>query len=290
MTVRHLAFAILLALLAFGCWRTRLTEPKEAVLYYDEEGRPQRPGVVIRAPDYMAMVRRLRAERGEEALEEYRIKPNHRLRVEVVGVEDLDRTIDVGPDGRISLPLIGQVMAEGKTMTELHRELEEKYARYYRDPQVIVNTVSTQLTAAEFGGIPQAGSVSVFSVTGRTGTTVFGQYRAGGVVNLRGDERVTHALAKTHAISGESEWRQIAIIREPREGLKGVIIVDLERFFKYGATDEDIPLRDGDVIFVPIERNTWVEELFANVRVLGTIGASLGEVADFVSTSEGIGD
>lgn len=290
MTASRSSLALILALLAVGCWRTRLTEPKEAVIYYDEEGKPQHPSIVIRAPDYMAMVRRLRAEQGSAAVEEYTIKPNLRLRIEVVGVEDLDRTIDVSPSGKIALPLVGEIAAEGKTITELHEELAELYSKYYEDPQVLVNAVSTQLSAAEVGGISQGGTVSIFSVAGRLNERPFGQFQAGGVVNLRGDEKIMEVLAKTHAITGESEWRQVAVIREPRNGLRGLIIVDASRFFHLGATDENLPVRDGDVIFVPVERNTWIEELVANVRVLGSIGTAVGEVADFVRTVEGIGD
>lgn len=280
----------LLLVLSGGCWRSRLTQPKEAVLYYDEEGKAQNPGIVIRAPDYMAMVRRLRAERGDAAVEEYRIKPNLRLRIEIVGVKEMDRIIDVAPNGKISLPLVGEVEAQGMTIGELHRVLQQRYSAYYEEPQVVVNAVSTQLSAADVGGISQGGTVSVFSVVGRLATRTFGQFNSGGTVNLRGDEKVMEVIAKTRSLTGDSEWRQIAIIREAREGMRGVIIVDAYRFLTLGATDENIPVKDGDVIFVPIERNTWVEELVENVRVAGVIGSSVGEWADFVSTVEGIGE
>ena len=277
----------LVALMLIGCWRTRLTEPKEAILYYDEQGQSINADVVMRAPEYMTTLRRLRAERGVVGEEEYRIKPNLRLRIEVVGVQDLDRTIDVSPNGKIGMPYVGEVLAEGMTMTELREELERLYAKYYERPQVIVNSVSTTLTASEIGGLPQAGVVSVFSVTGRLDTRPFGQYRAGGTVNLRGDERVIEILAKTFALTGESEWRQIAVIREAvEEGLTGVIIVDASRFFTLGETGQNIPIKDGDVIFVPIERNTWVEELAANVRVLGGFASTAVEIANFVSIVE----
>ncbi|MCZ6690960.1 MAG: polysaccharide biosynthesis/export family protein [Planctomycetota bacterium] len=282
----RIGLVLLIALVVPSCWRTRLTEPKEALLYYDEYGDPKNPAIVIRAPDYMAILRRLRAESGEAAIDEYKIKPSVRLRIEVVGVPDLDRTIDVSPNGKISLPLIGELRVEGKTLSAIHTELEVMYSRYYEDPQVTVNAVSTSLTASEFSSIAQAGTVSVFSIAGRLNQNTFGQFRAGGTVKLRGDENVMEILSKTQALHGESNWTQIAVIREPEEGLRGVIIVDVSRFLEFGAVDENIPVKSGDVIFIPIERNTWVEELVANIRVLGTVATVAGEVANFIRVSE----
>ncbi len=289
-----LVLSLLVALLVptvHGCWRTPLTQPKESILYYGPEGKAHYPGVVIRAPQYMEMLRDLRAQKGITEVDTFKIKPNLRLHVEVVGVKGLDRHVDVSPNGKIFLPHIGEVVAEGRTLSQLNKELEERYSKYYEDPQVIVNSVTTQLTAAEFGGLPQAGTVSVFSVSGRMDGRPFGQYRTGGTVNLRGDERVMDALAKTFALHGESEWRQIAVLREPQEGLQGVIIVDAARFFMLGhASDENIPLKDGDVIFVPTERNTWIEEVVANLHVMGGIFGDAGEVANFINAVEDIGE
>ena len=95
------AAAALLLLLVSGCWRTPLTEPKEALLYYDSEGNPKHPGVVIRAPKYMERLREIREMRGITEVDTYRLKPNLRLHVEVVGVEGLDRHVDVSPNALV---------------------------------------------------------------------------------------------------------------------------------------------------------------------------------------------
>ena len=69
------------------------------------------------------------------------ISANDLLEIDVFGVDELDRTIEVDSTGQISLPLIGNVYAAGKTARQLESELVRLYgARYLESPQVSVNT------------------------------------------------------------------------------------------------------------------------------------------------------
>jgi polysaccharide biosynthesis/export protein len=47
---------------------------------------------------------------------------------------DLSRVVNVRPDGKISLPLIGDVQAAGLTVTQLNTEITEKLKKYYKEP------------------------------------------------------------------------------------------------------------------------------------------------------------
>lgn len=60
-----------------------------------------------------------------------KISINDILEVDVFQVNDLDRTVTVEANGQISVPLIGAVMAAGRTLPELERELENKYNQNY---------------------------------------------------------------------------------------------------------------------------------------------------------------
>ncbi|MFQ5774665.1 MAG: XrtA/PEP-CTERM system exopolysaccharide export protein [Kiloniellaceae bacterium] len=68
----------------------------------------------------------------------YRIGPNDTLDVFVWRNPDLSTSVPVRPDGRISMPLIEDMMAAGKTPTELSREIEENLAQFIQDPLVTV--------------------------------------------------------------------------------------------------------------------------------------------------------
>lgn len=71
---------------------------------------------------------------------DYRIGPFDKLRITVFGVEDLSQEVQVDGSGRIGFPLVGQVVAQGKTPGELAQDIEAGLRRgYIRKPQVTVN-------------------------------------------------------------------------------------------------------------------------------------------------------
>lgn len=76
------------------------------------------------------------AQPGSEPL--YRIGPGDSLEIFVWRNPDLSRSVPVRPDGRISVPLLEDLVAAGKTSTELSREIEEKLSQYIQDPLVTV--------------------------------------------------------------------------------------------------------------------------------------------------------
>ena len=72
------------------------------------------------------------------------VGPLDRIFVNVFGVPELSREMQVDAGGRIAMPLIGSVDAGGKTAAELGREIERQLAlRYVRNPNVTVNIVSS---------------------------------------------------------------------------------------------------------------------------------------------------
>ena len=80
----------------------------------------------------------------------YLIGPFDKLKIDVFGIEDLSKEVQIDASGRLSFPLIGVVEASGLTPGELADEIEKRLqGRYVRDPQVTVNleeTVSQVIT------------------------------------------------------------------------------------------------------------------------------------------------
>jgi protein involved in polysaccharide export with SLBB domain len=81
---------------------------------------------------------------------QYVITAADKLRIEFLGDTENTRTIQVPPDGRIFLPLIGQVMAAGQTAGSLTRQLEERYSRVLTQPQITVNVTETHSLLDDF--------------------------------------------------------------------------------------------------------------------------------------------
>ena len=76
---------------------------------------------------------------------EYKIGPGDVLDISDWKNPDLTKMVTVLPDGKISFPLIGDVVAGGKTVPELRKELEKLIIRYIPEPvlSVIVHKVNS---------------------------------------------------------------------------------------------------------------------------------------------------
>jgi len=66
-----------------------------------------------------------------------------KLKIDVFGVEDLQKEVQADASGKFSFPLIGTVDAAGSTPGEISEVIEQRLARYVRNPQVTVNLVDT---------------------------------------------------------------------------------------------------------------------------------------------------
>jgi polysaccharide export outer membrane protein len=98
---------------------------------------------------------------------DYRIGAQDLLNISVFGVEELNKDVRVNSNGQISLPLVGTVMAGGRTIPELESDLARKYAAgYLQDPQVtvFVKEFTSQRITLE-GAVKKPG---IFPITGRT--------------------------------------------------------------------------------------------------------------------------
>lgn len=78
----------------------------------------------------------------------YRIGVGDQLEVRVWRNEELSVAVPVRPDGKISTPLVGDILAAGKEVPQLEKEIEDALSTYVRAPEVTV--IVTQASNAEF--------------------------------------------------------------------------------------------------------------------------------------------
>ena len=101
-----------------------------------------------------------------EGANDYRLGAQDLIEVSVFGVQDLSKTVRVNSNGQISLPLVGAVMAGGRTIPELETELAKRYADgYLQRPQVtiFVKEFSSQRITME-GAVKNPG---IYPLTGK---------------------------------------------------------------------------------------------------------------------------
>ncbi|AIF48414.1 XrtA/PEP-CTERM system exopolysaccharide export protein [Dyella japonica] len=169
-----------------------------------------------------------------QAVTTYRIGVDDQLQVTVWQNPDLSVSVPVRPDGKITVPLIGDVMAGGKTPEEVAAAIKEKLASYVRDPQVAV--ILTELRSHEY--------LSRVRVTGAVRQPVSIPYRQGMTV-----------LDAVLAAGGTTEFAapdRTELFREGRNGVTTPYAVRLDKVLQKGDLDTNYPVQPGDVVTVPM--------------------------------------
>ncbi|MCR8915800.1 sugar ABC transporter substrate-binding protein [Marinobacter panjinensis] len=117
------------------------------------------------------------------SVDEYILGPTDAIQISVWRNQDLSIGVPVRPDGRVSMPLIGDVMATGKTPEQLATEIEIGLASYIREPQVTV--VVTSMGSHEFSDrVRVTGAVNQpISVPHSPGMTVLDMILSAGGAN-----------------------------------------------------------------------------------------------------------
>ena len=93
-------------------------------------------------------------ESRKKSAEHYRIGVGDRLQIEwLQGAGNtelpLNRELLVQPDGTVTLPLIGEVNASGKTINDFRDEVVKLYSKYQRDPQITVTPMSVNVAVQD---------------------------------------------------------------------------------------------------------------------------------------------
>jgi len=69
---------------------------------------------------------------------EYTLAPGDKLEVRIINRKELDTSRIIAPDGTISLPLLGRVIASGQTLSAFNKQLMSDFGKYVERPQVVV--------------------------------------------------------------------------------------------------------------------------------------------------------
>jgi polysaccharide biosynthesis/export protein len=112
--------------------------------YVGHERLPHVPEYRLRVDDQLDMIYRLTRQ---EQPEPYRLNVGDIVRVESFADNELNRDLLIQPDGTITLRLLNQVHATGRTVQQLREELEKLYTKYYKVPAITVTPlkVNTKL-------------------------------------------------------------------------------------------------------------------------------------------------
>jgi len=168
-----------------------------------------------------------------EAPLSYRVGAPDALLITILPEPPINASVKVRPDGMITVPLIGDVPAKNRTIPEIAADIEERIARYKRDPNVSVSL---------------AGAVSPEIV-------VLGEVRRQGVFPL---VKETRALEAIGIVGGTSKfgWDSRVRVIRVKGGQVKIMRVNLSAM-RRGNLSSNLMIEPGDFIYVPPTPWAW---------------------------------
>lgn len=159
----------------------------------------------------------------------YVIGNDDRLAINVWKEPDLTQTLPVRSDGKISLPLIGEVQAAGRTPHDLEVAISDKLRTYITDPEVTVMVL--QINSQKFnilGRVVKPGSYSLSTTT-----------------------TVLDAIAEAGGFQDFAKQKNVYILRQKPGGGEERLSFNYKDVIRGKASQENIRLQPGDTIVVP---------------------------------------
>ncbi len=162
----------------------------------------------------------------------YRLAPGDVLSISVWGYPDLAAVVEVRPDGYVSFPLAGDVLAWGLTPPELSLALADRLRQYVKDPKV--TTIIQQFRTIR--------------------VSIMGAVRNPGTYALRFDARIPELLGRSGGALEEADLAGAVLTRSTADQGTTTLSVDLEAVLRGDSPQASMRLEDGDVLFVPTAR------------------------------------
>lgn len=159
--------------------------------------------------------------------QEYRLGPGDKLRVEVYREAQLSQSLQVRPDGRITLPLIGDIAATGRTPAELRDSIATSLREYVTNP--VVTVIVQEAVAAQ--------------------VYVIGEVFAPGAQVMQGPLTALQALAQAGGLKDFADKNDIRVLRKGTSGLTQTIEFAYKDALK--GRVEPLYLQPGDTVVVP---------------------------------------
>jgi polysaccharide biosynthesis/export protein len=151
------------------------------------------------------------------------------LAISVWKEPDLTKQIPVRSDGKISMPLIGEMQAAGKTPSQLEHDIAGKLQGYITDPQVSV--IVQEIRSLKFNVLGQVNKPGSYSLT--SGTTV------------------VDAIAVAGGFKDFAKKKGIYVLRQNSGGTDNRFSFNYQDFVKGKNTQQNIALKPHDTVVVP---------------------------------------
>lgn len=151
------------------------------------------------------------------------------LAINVWKEPDVSRAIPVRSDGKISLPLVGELQAAGRTPLQLEQEIADKLKAYIGEPEVTV--IVQQINSQKFNILGQVGHPGSYPIASAA--------------------TVLDAIAVAGGFRDFAKQKSIYILRQNADGTQTRLPFNYKDVVKGRNTEQNIKLQPQDTIVVP---------------------------------------
>lgn len=159
----------------------------------------------------------------------YKIGPGDVIRVSVWKHDEMSQQVTVRPDGAMSMPLIGDIMAEGKNVDEVAADISKRVTKYFADQPPI----TVQVTEVK--------SYKIY---------VVGEVQRGGEFTPNHQVTVIQGLALAGGFTRLASEDEVVIVRKDARGERRIPF-SYSAVVKTGDLQQNLLLQTGDTVIVP---------------------------------------
>jgi polysaccharide export outer membrane protein len=185
----------------------------------------------------------------------YRVGPPDNLSITILPDPPIERSATVRPDGMISIDLVGDVPAAGRTTAEIAQDIETRISRFKRDASVNVSLASSLSTEV----------------------TILGEIRSS-TFPLQRETRLIEAIGIVGGTWRMSDLDDVRIIRV-EDGQVKILTADVDAIQR-GDLSTNYTLRGGDIVYVPPKLGAkigyFVQGVFFPFQAILGMGSRVG--------------
>lgn len=169
----------------------------------------------------------------------YRIEPSDVLEVKYRYTPEYDYTLGVQPDGYINLPIAGEVLVAGLTVSEATNAIKVAASRRLRDPELTIELKEFQ----------------------KPRFFVMGEVNKPDELPLRGHISLLQAIAMAGGFKSSAKHSQVVLVRRLDEGHAFRRVLNAKELVKNPEPENDVVIQPGDLLYVPQNRISKVSSV-----------------------------
>lgn len=179
------------------------------------------------------------------AQDPYRIRAGDVLRIEVLEDPNMNRSVLVSPDGRISLPLAGSVQAAGRTLEQVHAGLAAGLGPSFASGPTVFVSLERLVEPRVSEAAAPAPLIDVF---------VVGAAEKPGKISVAPGANILQVFAQMGGFSRFAALKRVQLRRLASDGTEQVFTIDYDAITRGGRVSNLPIMAAGDVIVVPERR------------------------------------